>query len=344
MLRSELRMSRAAGVKKMKLEDIQAFVAVVRNASVTGAAEQLLTRQPAITRRVQSLEKDLGVVLLDRNVKPSRPTRIGHRVYELCVNVMRDIELIDELVREDGVPSGRMRLGVAEVLAELALLDAVPELRREYPEMQIEVASGWSGEVIARLRDSAVDAAIAVLPEGTRFEAGLSAVSIGVLPMAVVARKGTISGRKRLAELHDMEWILNPEGCGFRDTLRRAFSEQGLPFAVKISTYGTEQKLGLVASGAGLSFVPESMLEASQYAPQLQRIELTDFTPTPHIWRVYPDNLGRPAQCVQRFGEVIIDELASLGTRRVTGANAGANTGANAVRKTRSASGAALKR
>lgn len=295
----------------MKLEDIHAFVAVVRNASITGAAEALLTQQPAITRRVQSLEKDLGVVLLDRNVKPSRPTQIGRRVYELCVNVVRDIELIDEFVREDAAPSGRLRLGVAEALAELALLDAVPELRREYPDVQIEVASGWSTEVIRRLHESTVDAAIAVLPEGTRFESGFSAASIGVLPMVVVAQKGAISGRKRLADLHGMEWILNPEGCGFRDTLRRAFGDLGLPFAVKISTFGTEQKLGLVARGAGLSFVPERMLAASEYAAQLQRIELTDFHPRPHIWRVHPDNLGRSADCVRRFGEVIVEELAS---------------------------------
>lgn len=300
----------------MKLEDIHAFVAVVRNASITGAADALLTRQPAITRRVQSLEKDLGVVLLDRNVKPSRPTQIGRRVYELCMNVVRDVELIDELVRDDAVPSGRLRVGVAEVLAELALLDAVPELRREYPDMRIEVASGWSADVIARLRDSAVDAAIAVLPEGTRFEAGLAAASIGVLPMVVVAQKGAVRGRKRLAELHGTEWILNPEGCGFRELLRRAFDEQGLPCSVKISTFGTEQKLGLVAAGAGMSFVPERMLEASRYAQQVQRVELADFMPKPHIWRVHPDNLGRSADCVQRFGEVIIAELASLGAQR----------------------------
>jgi DNA-binding transcriptional LysR family regulator len=300
----------------MKLEDIHAFVAVVRNASITGAAEALLTRQPAITRRVQSLEKDLGVVLLDRNVKPSRPTQIGRRVYELCVNVVRDIELIDEFVREDAAPSGRLRLGVAEALAELALLDAVPELHREYPDVQVEVVSGWSTEVIAQLQASAIDAAIAVLPEGTRFESGLSAASIGVLPMVVVAQKGTVSGRKRLADLHGMEWILNPEGCGFRDILRRAFSDVGLPFAVKIATFGTEQKLGLVARGAGLSFVPERMLEASEYAPQLQRVELTDFQPRPHIWRVYPQNLGRSADCVQHLGEVIIEALASQDAAR----------------------------
>jgi DNA-binding transcriptional LysR family regulator len=300
----------------MKLEDIHAFVAVVRHASITGAADALLTRQPVITRRVQSLERDLGMVLLDRNVKPSRPTQNGRRIYELCVNVVRDIELIEELAREDAAPSGRLRLGVAEVLAELALLEAVPGLRREYPDVQVEVASGWSTEVIARMRESAVDAAIAVLPESTRFDAGLSAESIGVLPMVVVAQKGAVTGRKRLAELHGMEWVLSPEGCGFRDLLRRAFSDQGLPFAVKIATFGTEQKLGLIARGAGIGFVPESMFKASVYASQLQRIELADFMPLPHIWRVHPDNLGRSADCVQRFGQLIMEELSALGVQR----------------------------
>ncbi len=302
-----------AGVNKLKLEDIHAFVAVVRHASITGAAEALLTRQPVITRRVQSLEKDLGVILLDRNVKPSRPTPTGRRVFELCVNVVRDIKLIDKLVRVDAAPSGRLRLGVAEVLAEVALLDAVPELRREYPDMQIEVVSGWSTDVITHLRENAVDAVIAVLPEGARFGPGLSSTSIGVLPMIVVAQKGAVSGRKRLSDLRGMEWVLNPEGCGFRELLRHAFSDQGLPLLVKIGTFGTEQKLGLVAQGAGLGFVPESMLDSSQYASQLQRVELADFMPIPHIWRVHPDSLGRSADCVQRFGEAIIEELTSLG-------------------------------
>lgn len=300
----------------MKLEDIRAFVAVVRNESVTGAAEALLARQPAITRRVQSLEKDLGVVLLDRNVKPTRPTPIGRRVFDLCMKVVRDVERIEDLMRADAAPAGRLRVGVAETLAELALTEAVPLLRGEFPQMEIEVASGWSTEVMTQLRGSTVDAALAVLPGNTRFESGLNAASIGTLPMVVVAKKGTMPRRRRrLSELHGMKWILNPEGCGFRDTLRRAFSDQGLPLPVRISTFGTEQKLGLVAHGAGLGFVPENLLNASEYACELQRVELADFAPMPHIWRVCHDNLGRPAQCVERFGDVVVEAIDALGAR-----------------------------
>ena len=49
----------------MKIDDIDAFVAVIRNASLSQAAESLGLTQSAITRRVQSLEESLGVALLD---------------------------------------------------------------------------------------------------------------------------------------------------------------------------------------------------------------------------------------------------------------------------------------
>ncbi|MHA5865104.1 LysR family transcriptional regulator, partial [Pseudomonas aeruginosa] len=58
----------------MKIDDIDAFVAVIRNASLSQAAESLGLTQSAITRRVQSLEESLGVALLDRNTKPLKPT------------------------------------------------------------------------------------------------------------------------------------------------------------------------------------------------------------------------------------------------------------------------------
>lgn len=173
----------------MKLEDINAFVAVVRYESVTGAAEALLTRQPLISRRVQSLERDLGVTLLDRQTKPPRPTPLGRRVYERCEAVLREVSSIEDLVRADPAPGGTLRIGVSEVIAELALLDAMPSMMEEYPGLAIEIASGWSTEMIARLKDGELDGAIVVLPNDTQFDAGLMAARLDELRMVVVARK-----------------------------------------------------------------------------------------------------------------------------------------------------------
>ena len=54
----------------MKLDEIEAFVAVVRSQSLSQAADSLALTQPAVTRRIQNFEEALGVELLDRNTKP----------------------------------------------------------------------------------------------------------------------------------------------------------------------------------------------------------------------------------------------------------------------------------
>jgi DNA-binding transcriptional LysR family regulator len=56
----------------MKIDDIEAFVTVVRCQSISAAAQVLELTQPAVTRRIQNFEEALGVVLLDRNTKPPR--------------------------------------------------------------------------------------------------------------------------------------------------------------------------------------------------------------------------------------------------------------------------------
>lgn len=297
----------------MKLEDINAFVAVVRYESVTGAAEALLTRQPLISRRVQNLERDLGVVLLDRQTKPPRPTPLGRRVYERCEAVLREVGSIEDLIRGDPTPGGALRIGVSEVIAELALLDVMPFMMEEVPGLAIEIASGWSTDMIARLTDDELDGAIVVLPNTTEFAPSLTATRLGELRMVVVARKGAVPARRlHLADLGGMGWVLNPEGCGFRDGLHSAFHDRGMSLQVNIGTFGTEQKLGLVAHGVGLGFVPDCMLAASAYVDDLQPVDLDDFSPRPCIWRVVPSRPGRTHGHVERFGEGVLRAIENM--------------------------------
>lgn len=297
----------------MKLEDINAFVAVVRYESVTGAAEALLTRQPLISRRVQNLERDLGVQLLDRHTKPPRPTPIGRRVYERCEAVLREVASVDDLVRGDARSGETLRVGVSEVIAELALLDAMPKQMEEAPGLSIQITSGWSTDVMDRLKADELDGAIVVLPGTTRFGPEFNATRLGELRMVVVARKGARAADARhLADLGGMGWVLNPEGCGFRDSLFSAYRDRGMPLQVNVAAFGTEQKLGLVAHGVGLGFVPDCMLAASAYANDLASVDLDDFSPRPCIWRVVPVRGERSGAQVARFGDAVLNALEQL--------------------------------
>src|SRR6218665_3796974 len=200
----------------MKIDDMDAFVAVIRCQSTKLAADALQLTQPAITRRVQNFEEDLGANLLDRNTKPLKPTPMGWRVYEQCKAILREIDSLRELVANDGAPSGSLRLGVPQTISDVVLLDALQQIRATFPGLHTQVVNGWGSSLIARMENGELDAAAALFPSGKIFPEGIASRSIGRMPLLVVAAKG--SQRKRSCKLKDcyqQGWVLNPHACGF---------------------------------------------------------------------------------------------------------------------------------
>jgi DNA-binding transcriptional LysR family regulator len=131
----------------------------------------------------------------------------------------------------------------------------------------------------------------------------------------VVAQKGMLKKRAHtLAECQSIGWVLNPDGCGFRDGLQRMLTGLGLALKLNLETLGTELQLQLVAGGNGLGLVPLPLLHASAHADALDIISLTDFKPLIDIWLVQPRVLGKLQQPVERFGAAI--ERQFKATRR----------------------------
>lgn len=294
----------------MKIDDIDAFVSVIRCQSISQAAESLQLTQPAITRRTQNFEKDLGVILLDRNTKPLKPTTIGMRVYEQCKAVMREVDALRELVGATGEPSGALRLGVPQTIGDAVLVHALQEIRGAYPELRTQVINGWGSNLVAKMENGELDAAAALFPAGKIFPEGIAGKSIGRMPLLVVAAKDSLRKRScKLADCYRQGWVLNPDGCGFRSGLQRALSEQGLSMHINLETFGTELQLGLVENGMGLGLVPQPILEKSQHRDRLDVINVSDFKPVIDLWLLHPRFLGNLQDPVELFGRLVAQRL-----------------------------------
>lgn len=294
----------------MKIDDIDAFVAVIRNASLSQAAESLGLTQSAITRRVQSLEESLGVELLDRNTKPLKPTAAGRRVFEQCLRVMREVDGLRELVASDSAPSGVLRLGVPQSIGEVVLLEALRRLAGEYPELRAQVSSGWGSHLLARLENAELDAAVVLFPPSKVFPDDFGATPLGRVELCVVASKDCDVRARRLLDCYQHGWVLNPDGCGFRAGLQRALADQGLGLQLNLETFGSELQLGLVAEGRGLGLVPAPALARSRYRDQLRVLELEDFQPLIQLWLVRPRLLGNLESPARLFGDAVAEGLA----------------------------------
>ncbi|MDE1182398.1 LysR family transcriptional regulator [Paraburkholderia sp.] len=278
----------------MKLDEIEAFVAVVRSQSLSQAAESLELTQPAVTRRIQNFEEALGVELLDRNTKPLKATPMGRAVYEQCRSIVREVDALRHLVTDDAPLAGVLRLGVAQTVADVAMLHALRELKQAHPELQARVSTGWGTPLLQKVEDGELDAAVALLPANRTFADSLTGESLGTVKLAVVASKGRMSrGTHALADCQAQGWVLNPDGCGFRAGLQQALAAQGHTLKLNLETLGTELQLGLVADGVGLGLVPLPLLKASAHADKLDIVALRDFKPEIAVWMVRARSLGK---------------------------------------------------
>jgi len=246
----------------MKIEDMAAFVSVVRSHSLSQAAKDMGLTQPAITRRVQNLEESLGVELLDRATKPPKPNVTGQLVYEQCRIVIGEIERLRELVAADAQPSGSLRLGVTQGIGDLVLRGTLDALATHYPDLAPRVVTGWGQQLVERVNEGELDAAAVWLPAKTVLPKNATGRALQRTRLVVVAPKDEVTQRSyRLTDWHERGWILNPDGCGFRAGLRRALAALGLPLIVRLDTNGRELQLELVAHGHGLGLAPLPLLE-----------------------------------------------------------------------------------
>lgn len=302
----------------MKIDDISAFVAVVRNQSISAAADALGLTQSAITRRVQNLEQALGVELLDRTVKPPKPSLVGKQVFEQCARVLLEVDRLRDLVQEDHAPTGVFRLGVIQTIGDVVLLDTLQKLNQAFDGLHTEVTSGWGAQLVQRVANAEIDAAVALFPATKVLPEGLRGRTLGRIELVVVARKDVMPRKAyKLRDIFSAGWVLNPDGCGFRAGLARALAEQGLSFKINLETFGTDLQLGLAANGVGLGLMPRPILERSRHRAHLDIVNVTDFKPVLDIWLVQPELAGPVQHAIDFFAQAVEQAFAAAPLKMV---------------------------
>ena len=271
----------------MEFDDIRAFVAVAEARSVSRAARSLYLTQPAVTRRMQRLESALGVTLCDRTRRPVTLTEAGQTVLERCRRVLEAVRDVRSSSEGAAVSPRELRIGVAHALTEVTLTQPVERVQRRFPHVSLCLSTGWTRDLLERVRARTLDGAVILLPDDERMPAGIDATRLGRERLVVVgSREGNAHRFDGIARLADVGWILNPEGCAARALLQRALLTANVRMRVAVETYTYDLQLALVARQRGLSLVPARILARSPLRSRLRvrRIRGLDFPLT--IWAV----------------------------------------------------------
>ncbi|NBA94906.1 LysR family transcriptional regulator [Pseudomonas sp. R5(2019)] len=162
----------------MKLHQLKALVAIHQSGSILEASKILHITQPALSRAIKELERELGFVLLQRSYKGMTLTDEGKRIIRHANLVVESIRRLQvEAAHIQDAALGAVSIGVTSLTA---LLDGVDEsilaFRRKYPRVKITITDLRPSQILQRLRDGSLDFAITSQQPLTRLNLDWEAV------------------------------------------------------------------------------------------------------------------------------------------------------------------------
>ena len=247
------------------LDDLHALVEFAQAGSIAGAADRLFRTPSAITRQLQRLEAGLGAELLDRSTKPPRLNSLGARVLERARDLLQGTEALRSLASPDAEPHGLLRIGLAHALAEGTLIEPIRTLTKRYPQVQLRLLSGLSGELFNRLLAGELDVAAVFLPEGKTAPPPLLTNVIARDQMEIVqCAAGNVGGDWE--SLGRAPWVLNPAGCLLRASLIDQMERAGVTPTIAAEVHhNVHLHLALIQSGYGVGLLPARFIARKEF-------------------------------------------------------------------------------
>lgn len=265
----------------MTLVHLRAFCSVVEKGSFRSAARQLGVAQSTLTQSIQSLEKELGVVLLARSNQGINLTPAGESFLTRARSITMDCDrALQDIQQWKGEPEGQIALGVtAEPLAEL-LMPVFSSFTRKFPKVQVHVASGSTKMLIEKIRDGRLDFVMCPLaPNVTDIDLNIERLYSS--DASIIARKGHPQAHARsVRELTDCQWIsVRPAGVvgGAENRLIELFRAQGLaPPKIAITADSLLEILHIVSESDYLTIEPRMLPGMKLFSTSLITIPIQE--------------------------------------------------------------------
>ncbi|TCU20127.1 LysR family transcriptional regulator [Rhizobium sullae] len=156
----------------LNLEHLASFIDVVDLGSFTAAAEKAGLTQPAVSLQIKLLEQRLGVKLIERVGRRTRPTAAGCGLIAYARRMMDESRAAEEAMTpyRDGT-SGRIRIGSGGTASIYLLPKAITAVKKRMPGLDITVRIGNTDDILRDLEANLLDLAVVALPaSGRAFE------------------------------------------------------------------------------------------------------------------------------------------------------------------------------
>lgn len=256
----------------MRLEQLQAFLAVAETGSFQQATQRCQVTQSTISRQIQGLEAELGLSLFHRTTQ-AKLTVAGERFLPRARRICQEWQTATTELAE--LLAGKQpELCVAAIHSVSAqyLPPVLQQFCRDYPAVQLRVTSLGSDRALKVLRDGLVDVAIVM---NNRFLTASSEMAVDSLfeePIDILmAVNHPLTQHEQVpwAELARYPQVVFKDGYGMQRLVQEQFQRQSLTFKAAVELNTLDGFRGMVRQGELVALLPHSALLEVQHDPTL---------------------------------------------------------------------------
>lgn len=243
----------------MTITQLQYVLAVAEHKNFTLAAEKCFVTQPTLSMQIQKIEEELNILIFDRSKKPIQLTDIGRKIVEQAKNIVNEAGKIKDIVEyQKGFIGGEFKLGIIPTVMPTLLPMFLNNFIKKYPKIKLIIEELNTDEIITRLKNGHLDAAIAATP---LEDDKIKEIVLYYEPFVAYIPDNYSISHKNEIEISDLnldDILLLQDGHCFRDGILNLCKNHDVtsrnPFQLESGSFETLVKLA--DEGLGTTLLP----------------------------------------------------------------------------------------
>ncbi len=289
----------------MQLAQVQGFLEVARRGNVSRAAEALRITQPALTARLQSLERELGQALFIRNRRGVRLSDAGHAFLpyaEQAVTALASgLAEVEEVAAGGG---GELTLAVAPQVSTYVLPHLLTRFAEHHPRVRLVVRTTHSEQIVELVVRREVHVGLG--RQVRHAQLAYRPIYDDQLVLVVHPNDPLVeAGKLARAALADTPLILFDRASSYYELTSALLREAGVRPRSMIELDNVEAAKRMVAGGLGVALLPRTSVAQEIADARLVALSMDDAHPAPrHIGIIRRLDAGEPSPALEAFLEL----------------------------------------
>ena len=277
----------------MTITQLKYVLAVAEHKNFTLAAEKCFVTQPTLSMQIQKIEEELSIQIFDRSKKPIQLTDIGQKIVNQAKNIVNEADRIQDIVEQQkGFIGGEFRLGIIPTIMPTLLPMFLNNFIKKYPKVKLIIEELNTSEIITKLNNGHLDAAIAATP---LMEEKIKEIVLYFEPFVAYIPESHQNFQKEEIEVSDLnldEILLLQDGHCFRDGILNLCKSQGKTefnhFQIESGSFETLIKLA--DEGLGTTLLPYLHTLDLKESDKLKLRHFKEPKPAREVSLIYPKN------------------------------------------------------